>query len=188
MTVHGKPGGGVDPHAPPDHWCSSGWTRSEECTKNTNVRKQTRKLGKKCTDGRPEGSRTKSHWTKTHRTISKRTQSQEDKNPGGQNPRGTKAQGDKIQVRQQPRVTKAQGDKPPQGQKPMEDNIPGYRIPGGQNPKIFPRMMHLCIKARKIHDYRTMPSHASHDHTRSQTLCPVKPLHTKFNLGYQYYK
>ena len=118
----------------------------------------------------------------------RKTKTQEDKIPGGQKPRGTKAQGDKIQVRQKPRVTKAQGDKTPQGQKPMEDNIPGYRIPGGQNPKIFPRMMHLCIKARKIHDYRTMPSHASHDHTRSQALCPVKPLHTKFKLGYQYYK
>ena len=71
---------------------------------------------------------------------------------------GTNAQGDKIQVRQKPRGTKAQGDKTPQGQNPMEDNIQADNIPGGQNPKMFPRMMHLCIKARKIHDYRAMPS------------------------------
>ena len=77
---------------------------------------------------------------------------------------GTKAQGDNIQVRQKARGTKAQGDKTPQGQKPMEDNIQADNIPGGQNPKMFPRMMHLCIKARKIHDYRTMPSHASTPH------------------------
>ena len=89
------------------------------------------------------GSRTKSQWTKTHRTISKRTKSQEDKHPGGQNPRGTKSKWDKNQGWQKPR-----------GTNPMEDNIPGYRIQGGQNPKISPRMMHLCIKARKIHDYR----------------------------------
>ena len=127
---------------------------------------------------RQPGSRTKSHWTKSHRTISKRTKSQEDINPGGQNHMGTKAQGDKIQVRQKPRGTKAQGDKPPQGQKPMEDNIQADNIPGGQNPKIFPRMMHLCIiKARKIHDYRTMPSHAS-------TTPPPLPPHPRSTVFY----
>ena len=108
------------------------------------------------------GSRTKSHWTKTHRTISKRTKSQEDKNPWGQKPMGTKTHGDKIQVRQKPRGTKAQGDKTPQGQKPMEDNIQADNIPGGQNPKMFLRMMPLCIKARKIREAPTQDSRHRH--------------------------
>ena len=94
--------------------------------------------------------------------LSKRTKSQEDKNPWGQKPMGTKTQGDKIQVRQKPRGTKAQGDKTPQGQKPMEDNIQAENIPGGQNPKMFLRMMPLCIKARKIREAPTQDSRHRH--------------------------